>query len=229
MRIDKFLSQLKYCTRSNSQSFLKTHSVYANETQLMSPRDIIDPVKEKITIDGHHVYYKEHVHLMMYKPEGYLSANHDQKHPCVVDLLKDPYHRFDFSIAGRLDLDASGLLILTTEGAFVHDIISPKKHVHKVYEVMLDKPFNHEHNLYEGVSILDGHHETYLAKAIAIETDQERVFITIDEGKFHQVKRMFQALDYKVLSLKRIRIGSLKLGDLKPGEYIEIQKEDVYD
>ena len=229
MRIDKFLSQLKYCTRSEAKDFLHTHHViYQNQRILLTKHDV-NPEKYDINIDGENVFYKKDIHLMMYKPKGYLSANHDALHPCATDLIKPPYDRFDFSIAGRLDLDAEGLLILTTSGTLVHDITSPKKHLPKVYFVTLDKPFTHGEQLLQGVTILDGKDEPYTATALHLETHQEEVFITIDEGKFHQIKRMFQAVGYNVLVLKRIQMGELSLGKLQPGDYIEFQPEDLYD
>lgn len=227
MRLDKFLSHLKYCTRRDAQRFIDGHEIMACQRPLKHARDVFDEHVCQLSIDGNPVFYKPNIHLMMYKPQGYLSANHDPHHPCVVDLLQDPYHRFDFSIAGRLDLDAEGLLILTTDGHWVHEITSPKHHLNKVYEVTLDRAFHHHDHLLQGVMILDGHHQPYLARAKHIKNDNHIAWLTIDEGKFHQVKRMFQALDYTVINLKRIQIGQLTLGDLKPGQYQEIEKEQI--
>jgi 16S rRNA pseudouridine516 synthase len=227
MRMDKFLTQLKYTTRSQIKDFLKQHVVMKNHQVVKNPKDDINPNVDILTIDGHKVFYQEDVHLMLYKPKGYLSANKDNMHPCAVDLIKEPYHRFEYAIAGRLDLDAEGLLILTTDGTLVHDITSPKKHLPKVYEVKLDQPFTLTDALTKGVTIKDGKDELYVAKAIDLIVNEDVIYITIDEGKFHQVKRMFQAIGYEVTHLKRIQIGNLKLGDLLPGEYIEFHKEQL--
>ena len=229
MRIDKLLSQMKFCTRSEAKQFLAKHHVAIDGTRIISQREDVVPEKSLITIDGEKLFYKSEIHLMMYKPKGYVSANKDTLHPCSTDLIKEPYHRFDFSIAGRLDIDAEGLLILTTSGTLVHEITSPVRHLRKIYEVKLDHPFTHEKDLYEGVEILDGKNEIYLAKALAIETHEDLVYLTIDEGKFHQVKRMFKSVGYEVVNLKRIQIGNLRLGSLNPGEYIEFIKENLYD
>jgi 16S rRNA pseudouridine516 synthase len=229
MRIDKFLSHLKYCTRSETKSFLSAHEIMHQGKRISSQKEEIYPEIAPLYLDGHEIFYKEDIHLMLYKPQGYVSANHDDNYPCAVDLIKEPYDRFDFSIAGRLDLDAEGLLILSTSGTLVHDIISPKKHLPKVYQVLLEQPFSKEKELLKGVHILDGKNQSFLAKAIHITKDDTHVYITIDEGKFHQVKRMFKAVGYEVIQLKRIRIGHLSLGDLKPGEYIEFSKEQLYD
>ncbi|HAX03964.1 MAG: hypothetical protein A2Y45_07375 [Tenericutes bacterium GWC2_34_14] len=229
MRIDKFLSQLKFCSRNEAKDFLKSHVVAVSNKRIMNPKDEINPEIFDVIIDGKIVYYKPEIHLMMYKPKGYLSANKDRLHPCAVNLLKDPYTRFDFSIAGRLDLDAEGLLVLTTSGTLVHEITSPKKHLPKVYEVKLDRPFIFDEKLLDGVIIKDAKDELYTAKALDLSISGDDVYITIDEGKFHQVKRMFLAVGYEVTYLKRVSIGNLKLGELKPGEYIEINKEQLYD
>lgn len=229
MRIDKFLSQLKFCSRNEVKDFLKSHVVTTGNKRIISPKEEVKPDILDVIIDGKIVYYKPEIHLMMYKPKGYLSANKDAMHPCAVHLLKEPYHRFDFSIAGRLDLDAEGLLVLTTSGTLVHEITSPKKHLPKVYEVQLDHPFMFDQKLLDGVIIKDAKDELYTAKALDLSVLKDYVYITIDEGKFHQVKRMFLAVGYEVTHLKRISIGNLKLGALKPGEYIEISKEQLYD
>lgn len=229
MRIDKLLSHLKYCTRSEAKQYLNMHTVLVNGKRVLSPGEEVFPERYDITIDGEIMFYKPEIHLMMYKPIGYISANHDRMFPCATDFIKEPYHRFDFSIAGRLDVDAEGLLILTTSGTLVHEITSPRKHLEKIYEVILDKPFRHEKKLMSGVEIQDGKSELYTAKALHIETKGNVCYLTIDEGKFHQVKRMFKAVGYEVLNLKRIQIGALKLGKLAPGEYIEFNKENLYD
>ena len=227
MRIDKFLSNLKYGTRKEIKSLLKTQEVSINENRVTDPAASMNPLTDIVYIDGTKVFYKEHIHLMVYKPIGYLSANHDTMHSVVTSLIHEPFDRFDFSIAGRLDLDAEGLLILTTDGNFAHQIMHPKKHIEKTYEVMLDKPFVHQNTLLKGIIVKDAYNDEYFAKALEIKKNKEYVTIIIDEGKFHQVKRMFQAVGYEVLRLKRTRIGNLELKDLKPGEYIEFERNDL--
>jgi 16S rRNA pseudouridine516 synthase len=227
MRIDKFLSNLKYGTRKEIKALLKTQQVFVNEIRVIDPTLSIDPNKDLVYVDGEKVFYKEHIHLMIYKPIGYLSANHDTMHRVITSLIEPPYNRFEYAIAGRLDLDAEGLLILTTDGNFAHQIMHPKKHIEKTYEVMLDKPFLHQNTLLKGILIKDAYNDEYFAKALDIKKDKEYVTIIIDEGKFHQVKRMFQAVGYEVLRLKRTSIGNLKLNDLKPGEYIEFERNDL--
>ncbi|MGE4320874.1 MAG: pseudouridine synthase [Acholeplasmataceae bacterium] len=230
MRIDKLLSELKYVSRSQSRSFMKKHHIMYQGIRIIDPSFNVDPFLD-IYIDEVKLYYNDPIYLALNKPKGYISATKDQKHPCITDLLKEPYNRFDFSIAGRLDIDTTGLIILTTDGQFIHEITHPKKHVDKVYEATLDDVLTFEKSdmLLQGVMILDDKKEAYLAKASHISFEGFSSKITIDEGKFHQVKRMFEAIGYKVLQLKRIKIGKLLLNDLEEGIYKEIRKEDIFD
>ena len=229
MRIDKFLSHMKITSRKDAKKFLKMTPLLVDGKRILDPSYDVNLDQESIFINDEKVVYKKDIHLMIYKPKNYLSANHDTRHQCVVELLKEPYVSYDFKIAGRLDLDSEGLMILTTDGHFQHEITHPKSHLPKTYEVRLDHPFNHEKELIKGVMIKDGKDNPYLAKALALKSDGFYVNIIIDEGKFHQVKRMFEHVGYTVLNLKRTKIGNLSLGNLKPGAYIEIEKEDLYD
>lgn len=227
MRIDKYLSNLKYGSRSEIKALIKEHDVRIDGLSVSAVDQIIDPHQQTVSIDGKIVFYEDPIHLALYKPKGYLSANRDAMHPVAVDLIKEPYHRFNLSIAGRLDLDAEGLLILTTDGDLLHRITHPNYHLPKTYEVIVDHSFQHRKHLLGGVMINDGKGKPYQAKALAIEADGNYVKIVIDEGKFHQVKRMFHAVGYEVLHLKRTMIGALSLANLKPGEYRTFRKEEL--
>lgn len=229
MRIDKLLSQLKYGSRSQMKDFFDLNEVKVNGKQIFNGRLDVDPNQDIIEINQEKLIYKFPLFIMLNKPKGYLSANKDTKYPCAIDLIQLPYSRFDLSIAGRLDLDSEGLLILTNDGSFLHQITHPKSHMPKTYLVLLDRIFLHSDELYQGVMIKDGKDQFYLAKALKIEVEDLYVKIIIDEGKFHQIKRMFKAVGYEVINLKRIQIGSLKLGDLKPGEYRLFEKDELYD
>ena len=229
MRIDKFLSQMKFCTRNEVKKFLKIHEVKIDDLIITSQQTHVDPLAQKIYVDGKLIYYEDPIHLMLNKPKGYISALKDKLYPSVINLISAPYDRFDFKIVGRLDVDTEGLLILTTDGQFLHEITHPNYHLPKTYEVILDKPLEDAKSLLEGVMIEDGHKNLYLARALNIECDKEKAWITIDEGKFHQVKRMFKEIGYHVLYLKRIQIGNLKLKDLKIGELRQINRSDIYD
>ncbi|HHT55457.1 MAG TPA: rRNA pseudouridine synthase, partial [Acholeplasma sp.] len=213
MRIDRFLSNLKYGSRSEMTKAVKKGLVKVNDKIITDSHLKIDPNKDIIHFNDELVSYYDIINIMIYKPIGYLSANKDNLHKVVLDLIEDNYKRLDLKIAGRLDLDSEGLLILTTSGKFAHFITSPNNKINKVYEVILDNDITNYEMLLEGVLIKDGKNEEYLAKALDIKkVEDKKYLITLDEGKFHQVKRMFLALNTKVINLKRISIGNLKLG-----------------
>ncbi|MDD3068014.1 MAG: pseudouridine synthase [Acholeplasmataceae bacterium] len=227
MRIDKYLSDLKIERRSRVKNYLKSHEVWIDGERIKTIDFNFDPKISELIIDHELIPYIEDMHIVLYKPEGYLSAHKDLMHQTIFSLLDQTLHRFDFKIAGRLDLDAEGLLILTTDGKFVHEITHPKKHLDKVYEVILDQAFMDQEAMMKGIFVKDEFNEPYEAKAKNIEVNEHHVTLTIDMGKFHQVKRMFEALGYHVIKLKRIKIGHLTLRDLKPGEYYQFGKEEL--
>ncbi len=228
MRIDQLLSHMKYGSRKEIQKILKHHIITSNGVRIESVKTHVNPDSDQIAIDGQVIFYRFPIDLVFYKPKGYLSANRDPKYPCVTEWIKPPFDRFDFSIAGRLDLDAEGLLILTTDGHFVHEITHPNKHLPKIYEVVLDKDFHHHGTLLNGVVIKDGHQKDFIAKALSISSIGNHAIISIDEGKFHQVKRMFLSVGYQVLQLKRTQIGNLRLNGLRPGEYRMFERSELY-
>lgn len=227
MRIDKYLGDIKVERRSMVKKFLMVHEVLINGQVIKESNHHFDPDQHELMIDGELIPYFKNMNLVLYKPKGYLSAHKDAMHQTVFSLLKAPYDRFNFKIAGRLDLDAEGLLILTTDGKFVHEITHPQKHLDKIYEVTLNKVFNNQESLIKGVMIKDEFNELYLAKAKHIKVMDHLVTLTIDTGKFHQVKRMFQSLDYDVIKLKRVQIGNLTLRDLEEGHYYPFRKEEL--
>ncbi|MDX9692327.1 MAG: pseudouridine synthase [Acholeplasmataceae bacterium] len=227
MRIDKLLSQLKYGSRSDIKKMISRGLILVNEKAITDSSFQVDPTVEKIVVNQEVLFYKDSIHLAIYKPSGYLSAHHDAMHPCVIDLIKEPYNRFDYAMAGRLDIDTEGLMILTTDGQFAHQLMHPKYHLTKTYEATLDKSFTHDQELLAGVTILDGKNEPFTARALTLIFNKNHVTLEIDEGKFHQVKRMFKAVGYEVVHLKRTKIGILALHDFEPGCYREVRKEDI--
>jgi 16S rRNA pseudouridine516 synthase len=227
MRIDKFLSNLKYGSRSDMKTLIKEHHIDIDGQKVIKVEQTLNPLTQTVKIDGVTVFYEDPVHIALNKPKGFLSANKDPMHPVALSLIQEPYNRFDLSIAGRLDLDAEGLLILTTDGDLLHRITHPNHHLPKTYEVTLDKTFQHSKALLSGVLIKDGKGNSYTAQALAIEHQDNHVKIIIDEGKFHQVKRMFGAFGYEVTHLRRTSIGRLSLGELEPGQYRTFRKEEL--
>lgn len=230
MRIDRFLSTLKYGSRSDMTKAIKKRLVKVNNEVISNNHLKIDPNKDIVHFNNELVHYFNNINIMINKPKGYLSANKDNMHKVVIELLEEKYQKLNLKIAGRLDIDSEGLLLLTTNGKFAYKITSPNKMINKTYEVIIDRPIENYEKLLNGVIIKDGKDEEYLAKAVSVtkETDT-KYLITLNEGKFHQVKRMFLALETRVVNLKRIKIGSLELGNLKPGEYKTFIEEDLYD
>lgn len=225
MRIDKMLSQLNYGSRQDIKKMAKKGLIYCNQKVVTDVSLHVDPEIDEIMINQEVVFYRHTFLLKIYKPIGYECTHKKTLYPSVIDLIENPYQRFDLKIAGRLDVDAEGLVLITNDGALQHQITHPKKHLVKYYEVTLDQPFHHEKALLNGVSIKDGHNEPYIAKALSIESQDSYVKITIDEGKFHQIKRMFEAVGYHVTHLKRTQIGTITLEDLKPGMYQLVSME----
>ncbi len=224
MRLDRFLSNLKYGTRSEIQKAIKRQLVLVNKTIIKSASFKIDPNIDEVVFNGEKVYYKESILIMLNKPSGYLSANKDGKEKTVFELIREPYSRFRLSIAGRLDKDTEGLLLLTNDGKLLHNIITPSKDVYKKYFVRVEKEFNNPKVLEGDYEILDG--RDYLFKPLSpiIEKlNDYEFYLSIKEGKFHQVKRMVEHFNNKVIYLKRVQIGQIVLDEsLKLGEYKEI-------
>lgn len=223
MRIDKLLSNLKYGTRNEIKKAMKNDFVTVNGEIIRNPKVNINPVVDKVTFDGEEVYYIDPVFLMLNKPAGYVSANKDGLHKTVFELIEEPYSRFDLKIAGRLDLDTEGLLLLTNSGDIIHSIINPNKDVYKKYFVRVNEGFDCT-VLLDDMEILDGRDLPFKPMKPIVEqiTDTE-FYLSIKEGKFHQVKRMCEHHNRTVTYLKRVAIGDIELDpNLQLGSYKEV-------
>ena len=229
MRLDRFLSNLKYGTRKEIQKAIKYKQVFVNDELMNSTAFKINPLKDTVIFNGEKVYYKETILLMMNKPSGYLSANSDSKDKTVMEFINEPYSRFDLSIAGRLDKDTEGLLLLTNSGSLLHSIISPNKNVYKKYFVRVDKEFLDPSVLELEFEIMDGRDFLFTPNEPIVEKINDLEFyLSIKEGKFHQVKRMVEHYDREVVYLKRVQIGQIKLDEnLRLGEYKEITDYEI--
>lgn len=222
MRLDKLLSNLKYGSRSEIKEYAKKGLITVND-KVIKKTDINVVESDIININGEEVFHKDRIYLMINKPKGYICANKDGLHKTVLELIGEPYSRYDLMIVGRLDIDTEGLLLITNDGMFSHNMTSPKKDMYKKYFVRLEKPLINYEVLEKGIEILDGKNELYKTKEAKIEKlNDYECYIQIKEGKFHQVKRMFEYINNKVIYLRRDEIGSFKLGDLKIGEYKEL-------
>lgn len=229
-RIDKVLSNMGYGSRKDIKKLIKQGRV-AVDGKIISENSIkIDPYNTRIEVDNNLVEYKEFIYLMMNKPGGVVSSTDDTLNTTVVDIIDDKYRIFNPFPVGRLDKDTEGLLILSNDGQLAHKLLSPKKHVNKMYYVEVDGLVKdiHVDKFKEGI-ILDDGYKTLPGQLEIIDSGPvSRVYVTIREGKYHQVKRMFKAIGMKVTYLKRISMGKLKLDNsLLPGEYRELSEKEV--
>ncbi|PFH91060.1 pseudouridine synthase [Bacillus sp. AFS088145] len=230
MRIDKILANMGYGSRKEVKSLLKQGVVKVGDNIVKSPKEHVDIEQQVVTVNGEVVEYKEFVYLMMNKPPGVISATEDSEHETVIGLLEYEDIIFEPFPVGRLDKDTEGLLLITNDGHLAHQLLSPKKHVPKKYYATIEgvvteadiKAFE------KGVTLEDG----YLTKpgylTILKSGEESEIELVIMEGKFHQVKRMFEAVEKKVTYLKRLEMGPLKLDkDLELGEYRELTDEEI--
>lgn len=230
MRLDKLLANIGYGSRKEVKKMLKQGGVLIDGVPAKGGNEHVEPEKQEISVFGEPIEYQEYIYLMMNKPAGVISATEDEVQETVIDLLEfEDAVRGMFPV-GRLDKDTTGLLLLTNDGKFSHALTSPKKGLTKTYEALINKPITEEDVLEfrDGVYLDDGY-KTKPAVLSQKENGQpNEITLVITEGKFHQVKRMFESVGKKVLQLKRTHIGSLPLDeDLEPGEYREMAKDDV--
>ena len=229
-RIDKILSNLGYGSRSELKKLCKSGLVKVNGKVINNPGVQVDVENDEILFDGEKVVYKEFIYLMLNKPDRYISATFDKRDPIVLDLIDKEALIFEPFPVGRLDKDTEGLLVLTNDGQLAHRVLSPKKHVPKTYYAKVEGVVTEEDvkAFAEGVTLDDGY-ETMPAELEILKSDDiSEIELTIHEGKFHQVKRMFESVGKKVVYLKRLSMGKLKLDEsLALGDYRELTEEEV--
>ncbi|MGL4773188.1 MAG: pseudouridine synthase [Clostridium sp.] len=230
-RLDKIISNLGFGSRKEVKSIVKKGLVKVDGEVVKDNGLLVDPEKSQIVINGEEIFYREFIYLMMNKPDGVVSATYDNRDETVVDLLEIDHQAFNPFPVGRLDKDTVGLLFLTNDGELNHRLISPKWKVDKVYYARIDKKVTEKdvEAFKNGITLDDG----YVCKEAKLEiltaTDEgSEVMVTIQEGKFHQVKRMFEAVDKSVVYLKRTEFGGLPLDEeLEEGEYRELTEEEI--
>ena len=227
-RLDKYLSNNTEFSRKETKIQLKKGLVTVNG-YIVKDGSIKVSNSDSIMLNGQAIEYKKYVYYMLNKPKGVLSATTDKNKPTVVDIVSDKYGRNDVFPVGRLDKDTTGLLILTNDGEFAHNVISPKKHVQKEYFVELDCNIDESvaDLFFKGVTLADGT-ECLPAILKINKNNKNTCFVTIEEGKYHQIKRMFGAVGLKVCNLERLRIGNLSLDTtLKYGEIRELLPKEI--
>lgn len=227
MRLDKYLCEVNIGTRSQVKDYIRQGLVTVNGITAKAADSRIDEAADRIAFRGKLLEFQPFVYFMLNKPAGVVSATEDTRSRTVLELLRTEDKRSGIFPAGRLDKDTEGLLLLTNDGALAHRLLSPKRHVDKTYQVTIARPLRAEElaGLEQGIDIGEAR-PTLPAKVDVI--DEKTILLTIHEGKFHQVKRMLQAVGNQVTALRRISFGGILLDErLSPGEYRELTKQEV--
>lgn len=230
-RLDKVLANLGYGSRKEVKALVKNKEVLIDGEIAVDSSMQIDPEKSEIIVAGEKVNYRQFIYLLMNKPAGVVSATFDKFDETVIDLIDDEYKVFEPFPVGRLDKDTVGFLLVTNDGELNHRLISPKWHVDKVYYAEIDKKVEESDiKAFESGITLDDGYKCMPAKLEILSADDNgsEVRVTIQEGKFHQVKRMFNSVGKNVVYLKRIRFGPLSLPeDLDEGQYRELTEKEI--
>jgi 16S rRNA pseudouridine516 synthase len=229
MRLDKYLSNLNLGTRKNIKEHIKNGAATINKETIKDSSQQMDPTTDHVTFQGKPLFYQEFHYFMLHKPKGMISASWDLSAPCVLDLFQDEPIKKLFTV-GRLDKDTEGLLLITNDGIFSHKITSPSHNLFKTYYAKLNGSIDPSSitEFKNGLNIGDKE-DTKPAKLIILESTSTYSFVqvSISEGRYHQVKRMFQSIHLQVEYLKRISIGSLQLDSNLPiGEYRMLTKDE---
>lgn len=227
MRLDKFLCELNQGTRSEVKELIRRGAVTVNGLPAGDPAVKVNEEADSVCVRGKVLCYRKFYYYMLNKPAGLISAARDRVSATVMELLRPEHRRPDLFPAGRLDRDTEGFLLLTNDGGLAHRLLSPGKHVDKVYRVSMEHELSpgNLRRLEEGVDIGE---DRLTLPARVLRQEAKVILLTIHEGKFHQVKRMLEAVDNRVTALKRISFGGLELdAALQPGEYRELTKEEV--
>lgn len=232
IRLDKYLADMGCGTRQEVKKFIRSGQVSVDGIVVKKPETKVEQTVQEVFLNGEKVGYESFEYYMLNKPAGVISATEDQSCQTVVDLIKDK-KRKDLFPVGRLDKDTEGLLLITNDGALAHRLLSPKKHVDKCYFARVSGKVTEDdvRSFENGVNIgsLEQPEITMPGKLEIITSDEiSQIHLTIQEGKFHQVKRMFQAVGKEVIYLKRLRMGTLVLDEnLSIGEYRPLTKEEL--
>ncbi|MED4016118.1 pseudouridine synthase [Sutcliffiella cohnii] len=230
MRLDKLLANSGYGSRKEVKKLLKSGAVKVDDKVVKDAKNHVNHETQFVTVFGEEVEYREFIYLMLHKPQGVLSATEDRSQKTVIDLLEEEDAMFEPFPVGRLDKDTEGLLLLTNDGQLAHQLLSPKKHVPKTYYAVILGEVTEEDIIAfkNGVTLDDGYVTMPADLTILKAGNQSEIELTIMEGKFHQVKRMFLSVDKKVTYLKRMKMGPLELDEeLNLGEYRELTDEEI--
>ena len=225
MRLDKFLSNMNIGSRSDVKKLIKQKVVKLNNKVITNGKIQLDPAKDQVSLNNKIITYEPYKYLMLNKPQGVISATTDPSQKTVLDLIAPEDQIKNLAPIGRLDKNTTGLLLLTNNGTLTHQLLAPQKHIAKTYSALISGiPTTKTIRLFKnGIDLKDGTQcKPALLKIIKSDPlkNRSQIQITITEGKYHQVKRMFAACNMKVLTLKRLSMGTLKLDPhLKEGNY----------
>lgn len=229
LRLDKYLAEMNLGTRSEVKKFITKGQIQVNGTIVKKPEFKLDPISDRVQYQDREITYVTYEYYMLNKPSGVISATEDKRDTTVIDLIESR-QRKDLFPVGRLDKDTEGLLLITNDGALAHRLLSPKKHVDKTYYAKICGEVTKEDiEIFEKGVCIGDEKLTLPAKLVILKSGTEsEIELTIQEGRFHQVKRMFQAVGKEVVYLKRLSMGGLSLDpSLKPGEYRKLTKEEM--
>ena len=232
IRMDKYLADMGIGTRQEVKKYMKQGRVTVDGELVKKPETKVDIEKSKVCFDGREVLYEQYEYYMLHKPAGVISATEDNRCETVIDLIESKKRKDLFPVV-RLDKDTEGLLLITNDGALAHRLLSPKKHVDKCYFARIQGRVTQEdvEAFSNGENIGTSQEEewTMPGKRVIEKSDAiSEIRLTIQDGKFHQVKRMFEAVGKEVIYLKRESMGTLVLDEtLKPGEYRKLTEEEL--
>lgn len=225
-RLDKIISSQTEYSRKDIKKLISQKRIKINDIVAIKSDIKVDENVDIISIDDKKIEMQKNVYLVLNKPIGYISATEDRTQKTVLDLIDKKYLHREMFPAGRLDKDTTGLMIITDDGVFAHEILSPKKHVSKTYEVMIDIQMTEEmvDGFKNGIDLNDGK-----CKTASLEiTGEQTGIVVLTEGRYHQIKRMFGCFGAKVIKLHRLKMGNLELPkDLKKGESRELTAEEI--
>lgn len=230
MRLDKFLANMGFGSRKDVRILIKKGQVSVNDKIIRDSGFKVNNESDDIRLDKKKIHYQKYIYLMLNKPAGYVSATEDPKEKTVIDLLTDDLKHFKPFPVGRLDKDTEGLLLLTNDGDLAHQLTSPRKEIEKTYYAVIDGVVTEDDRVAfnEGVTLKDGYLTKPALLNILASGEKSEIELTITEGKYHQVKRMFASQGKKVIFLKRIRMGDLILdSSIKKGSYRELTQREL--
>lgn len=227
MRLDKFFSELGLLSRKETQAAARAGLITVNGSAIKTPALHIDPDADTVTLRGERVVYRRFTYVMLNKPRGYISATEDGNLPVVTSLLPEQLQRMGLFPSGRLDRDTVGLMILMNDGVLSHRLLSPRHHAEKVYFFRCENPLTaNDVDAFAAGITLDG--ESLKSAALVPETDGLSGTVTLTEGKYHQVKRMFLQRGNKITYLQRIAFGGLSLDPaLREGEWRYLTEDEI--